>query len=81
MEYMRVRRIPAIFGYDADTDQFRGRFLGLSRTIFFNASTMPSLRSEAAKALETFLKECVDQGITPYGKREEYATAFMKVLL
>ena len=80
MEYMRIRRIPAIFGYDSAADQFRGRFLGLSRTISFNASTLPSLRSEAAKALQKFFKECAAEGKTPYGQREEYAAAFMKVL-
>ncbi|QBB70156.1 hypothetical protein ELE36_07140 [Pseudolysobacter antarcticus] len=80
MEYMRVRRIPAIFGYDATADQFRGRFLGLSEQIFFKASTLPSLRAEAAKALDKFLSECVAKRVTPYGQREEYASAFMKVL-
>ena len=80
MEYMRVRRIPAIFGYDATADVFRGRFLGLSQPVFFNACTLPSLRAQAAKALDKFMKECAAKRITPYGQREEYARAFMKVL-
>jgi predicted HicB family RNase H-like nuclease len=73
MDLMTVDGYLAIIGYDEETDQFRGEFLGLSGGADFYGSSPEELRQEFKKSLYIFLEVCKEQGIEP---RRHYSGKF-----
>ncbi len=51
--------------FDERDNTFVGRVLGLRTMISFHGETVKELRSEFKNAIEAFLKDCNEQGITP----------------
>jgi predicted HicB family RNase H-like nuclease len=51
--------------FDDRDNIFVGRVLGLRTMISFHGETVKELRSEFKNAVEAFLKDCKEQGITP----------------
>ncbi|QXI37208.1 type II toxin-antitoxin system HicB family antitoxin [Pseudomonas xantholysinigenes] len=65
MSCMRYKGYAARIEYDARDDIFVGRVLGLRDIISFHASAVPELHEAFREALDDYLADCAEQGITP----------------
>lgn len=65
MSCMRYKGYAARIEYDARDDIFVGRVLGMRDIISFHASSVPELHEAFRGALEDYLADCAEQGITP----------------
>ncbi|MEN4824904.1 type II toxin-antitoxin system HicB family antitoxin [Pseudomonas sp. P39-UII1] len=65
MSCMRYRGYAARIEYDERDDIFVGRVLGMRDIISFHASSVPELHEAFSEALEDYLADCAEQGITP----------------
>jgi predicted HicB family RNase H-like nuclease len=62
---MRYKGYAARIEYDERDDIFVGRVLGMRDIISFHASSVPELHEAFRGALEDYLADCAEQGITP----------------
>jgi predicted HicB family RNase H-like nuclease len=62
---MRYKGYAARIEYDERDDIFVGRVLGMRDIIIFHASSVPELHEAFRGALEDYLADCAEQGITP----------------
>jgi len=62
---MRYKGYAARIEYDERNDIFVGRVLGMRDIISFHARSVPELHEAFRDALEDYLADCVEQGITP----------------
>ncbi len=62
---MRYKGYAARIEYDERDDIFVGRVLGMRDIISFHARSVPELHEAFRDALEDYLADCVEQGITP----------------
>ncbi|MNN07523.1 HicB family protein [compost metagenome] len=62
---MRYKGYAARIEYDERDDIFVGRVLGIRDIISFHASSVPELHEAFRHALEDYLADCAEQGITP----------------
>jgi len=62
---MRYKGYAARIEYDERDDIFVGRVLGMRDIISFHASSVPELHEAFSEALEDYLADCAEQGITP----------------
>ncbi|MFJ4154024.1 type II toxin-antitoxin system HicB family antitoxin [Pseudomonas sp. NPDC089752] len=65
MSCMRYKGYAARIEYDDRDDIFVGRVLGMRDIISFHASSVPELHEAFSEALEDYLADCAEQGITP----------------
>ncbi|QHG66438.1 type II toxin-antitoxin system HicB family antitoxin [Pseudomonas putida] len=65
MSCMRYKGYAARIEYDERDDIFVGRVLGMRDIISFHASSVPELHEAFRGALEDYLADCAEQGITP----------------
>lgn len=65
MSCMRYKGYAARIEYDDRDDIFVGRVLGMRDIISFHASSVPQLHEAFHQALEDYLADCAEQGITP----------------
>nr|WP_225778787.1 type II toxin-antitoxin system HicB family antitoxin [Pseudomonas sp. Marseille-Q3773] len=65
MSCMRYKGYAARIEYDERDDIFVGRVLGLRDIISFHARSVPELHEAFHDALEDYLADCAEQGITP----------------
>ena len=65
MSCMRYKGYAARIEYDERDDIFVGRVLGIRDIISFHASSVPELHEAFRHALEDYLADCAEQGITP----------------
>ncbi|HEK1010674.1 type II toxin-antitoxin system HicB family antitoxin [Pseudomonas sp. NPDC012596] len=65
MSCMRYKGYAARIEYDERDDIFVGRVLGMRDIISFHASSVPELHEAFSEALEDYLADCAEQGITP----------------
>ena len=65
MSCMRYKGYAARIEYDERDDIFVGRVLGMRDIISFHASSVPELHEAFREALEDYLADCAEQGITP----------------
>ena len=65
MSCMRYKGYAARIEYDERDDIFVGRVLGMRDIISFHASSVPELHEAFRDALEDYLADCAEQGITP----------------
>jgi predicted HicB family RNase H-like nuclease len=65
MNTMTHKGYTARIDFDDRDNIFVGRVLGLRTMISFHGETVKELRSEFKNAIEAFLKDCKEQGITP----------------
>ncbi|MHA6164250.1 type II toxin-antitoxin system HicB family antitoxin [Pseudomonas sichuanensis] len=65
MSCMRYKGYAARIDYDERDDIFVGRVLGLRDIISFHASSVPELHEAFRGALDDYLADCAEQGITP----------------
>ncbi|MFP3372814.1 MULTISPECIES: type II toxin-antitoxin system HicB family antitoxin [unclassified Pseudomonas] len=65
MSCMRYKGYAARIEYDERDDIFVGRVLGMRDIISFHARSVPELHEAFRDALEDYLADCVEQGITP----------------
>jgi len=62
---MRYKGYAARIEYDERNDIFVGRVLGMRDIISFHARSVPELHEAFRDALEDYLADCAEQGITP----------------
>lgn len=62
---MRYKGYAARIEYDERDDIFVGRVLGMRDIISFHARSVPELHEAFRDALEDYLADCAEQGITP----------------
>jgi len=65
MNTMSYKGYTARVDFDERDSIFVGRVLGLRDIISFEGSTVAKLRSEFAAAINDFLRDCAERGITP----------------
>ncbi|MDM3885461.1 type II toxin-antitoxin system HicB family antitoxin [Pseudomonas sp. BCRC 81390] len=65
MSCMRYKGYAARIEYDERDDIFVGRVLGMRDIISFHARSVPELHEAFRDALEDYLADCAEQGITP----------------
>ena len=65
MSCMRYKGYAARIEYDERDDIFVGRVLGMRDIISFHASSVPELHEAFREALEDYLADCAERGITP----------------
>ncbi|WP_043201692.1 type II toxin-antitoxin system HicB family antitoxin [Pseudomonas putida] len=65
MSCMRYKGYAARIDYDERDDIFVGRVLGMRDIISFHASSVPELHEAFRDALEDYLADCAERGITP----------------
>ena len=65
MNTMTYKGYTARVEFDERDDIFVGRILGVRDIISFHADSVPQLRAEFAAAVEDYLADCAEQGITP----------------
>ena len=65
MSCMRYKGYAARVEYDARDDIFVGRVLGMRDIISFHASSVVQLHEAFREALEDYLADCREQGISP----------------
>ncbi len=65
MNSMTLKGHVARIDFDDRDNIFVGRVLGLRTMISFHGETVKELCSEFKNAIEGFLKDCKEQGITP----------------
>ncbi|MDI9777533.1 type II toxin-antitoxin system HicB family antitoxin [Pseudomonas putida] len=65
MSCMRYKGYAARIEYDERDDIFVGRVLGMRDIISFHASSVSELHEAFRQALEDYLADCAEQGITP----------------
>lgn len=65
MSCMRYKGYAARIEYDERDDIFVGRVLGMRDIISFHASSVAELHEAFRGALEDYLADCAEQGITP----------------
>ncbi|WP_406819546.1 type II toxin-antitoxin system HicB family antitoxin [Pseudomonas sp. KnCO4] len=65
MSCMRYKGYAARIEYDERDDIFVGRVLGMRDIIGFHARSVPELHEAFRDALEDYLADCAEQGITP----------------
>jgi len=65
MSCMRYKGYAARIEYDARDDIFVGRVLGLRDIISFHASAVSALHEAFREALDDYLADCAEQGVTP----------------
>ncbi|WP_200627464.1 type II toxin-antitoxin system HicB family antitoxin [Pseudomonas sp. LAM2023] len=65
MSCMRYKGYAARIEYDERDDIFVGRVLGMRDIISFHAGSVPELHEAFRDALEDYLADCAEQGITP----------------
>lgn len=62
---MRYKGYAARIEYDERDDIFVGRVLGMRDITSFHARSVPELHEAFRDALEDYLADCAEQGITP----------------
>ncbi len=62
---MRYKGYAARIEYDERDDIFVGRVLGMRDIISFHSRSVPELHEAFRDALEDYLADCAEQGITP----------------
>jgi predicted HicB family RNase H-like nuclease len=65
MNTMSHRGYTARIEYDERDDIFVGRLLGLRAIISFHGQTVKELRKEFEHAVDDYLAECAEQGVSP----------------
>lgn len=65
MNTMTHKGYTARIEYDERDNLFAGRILGLRAMISFHGATADELRREFEAAVEDYLNDCAQQGITP----------------
>jgi len=65
MNNMTYKGYVARIEFDARDDIFVGRILGVREIISFHADTVAELRAEFRAAVDDYLSDCAEQGITP----------------
>jgi predicted HicB family RNase H-like nuclease len=65
MNTMTHKGYTARIEYDERDNLFAGRILGLRTMISFHGETVDELRKEFVAAVEDYLNDCLQQGITP----------------
>jgi len=65
MNTMTHKGYTARIEYDERDNLFAGRILGLRAMISFHGETVDELRKEFVAAVEDYLNDCLQQGITP----------------
>jgi len=65
MNTMTHKGYTARIEYDERDNLFAGRILGLRAIISFQGETVDELRKEFIAAVEDYLNDCLQQGITP----------------
>ncbi|MDZ3993389.1 type II toxin-antitoxin system HicB family antitoxin [Pseudomonas sp. Teo4] len=65
MSCMRYKGYAARIEYDERDDIFVGRVLGIRDIISFHASSVPELHEAFREALDDYLADCAEQGISP----------------
>ncbi|MDP2834965.1 MAG: type II toxin-antitoxin system HicB family antitoxin [Pseudomonadota bacterium] len=65
MNTMTHKGYTARIEYDERDNLFAGRILGLRAMISFHGETVDELRKEFTAAVEDYLSDCLQQGITP----------------
>lgn len=65
MNTMTHKGYTARIEYDERDNLFAGRILGLRAMISFHGETVDELRKEFMAAVEDYLSDCLQQGITP----------------
>ena len=65
MNTMTHKGYTARIEYDERDNLFAGRILGLRAIISFQGETVDELRKEFIAAIEDYLNDCLQQGITP----------------
>lgn len=65
MSSMNYKGYSARVEYDPRDDIFVGRVLGIRDIISFHASSVSALHEEFRLALEDYLADCAEQGVTP----------------
>ena len=65
MNTMTHRGYTARIEYDERDDIFVGRLLGLRAIISFHGQTVKELRKEFGHAVDDYLAECAEKGVSP----------------
>ncbi|CAM3582265.1 hypothetical protein CCOS865_03816 [Pseudomonas reidholzensis] len=65
MSCMRYKGYAARVEYDERDDIFVGRVLGMRDIISFHASSVPELHEAFRGALDDYLADCAERGVTP----------------
>ncbi|MBC3346875.1 type II toxin-antitoxin system HicB family antitoxin [Pseudomonas sp. SWRI196] len=65
MNSMTYKGYTARVEFDERDDIFVGRVLGVRDIISFHADSVTELRSEFASAIEDYLADCAEQGVSP----------------
>ena len=65
MNTMTYQGYRARIEFDERDNIFVGRVLGLRRIISFHGQTVKQLRSEFKAAVDDYLADCVEQGVSP----------------
>lgn len=62
---MKIGGYAAVISFDADTELFRGEFIGLNGGADFYADSIEDLKREGKLSLNVFLEMCKEEGIRP----------------
>ncbi|WP_413794091.1 MULTISPECIES: type II toxin-antitoxin system HicB family antitoxin [unclassified Pseudomonas] len=65
MNSMTYKGYTARIEFDEHDDIFVGRILGVRDIISFHADSVTELRAEFASAVEDYLTDCAEQGVSP----------------
>ncbi|ROM94902.1 type II toxin-antitoxin system HicB family antitoxin, partial [Pseudomonas brassicacearum] len=65
MNSMTYKGYKARVEFDERDDIFVGRVLGVRDIISFHADSVTELHAEFANAIEDYLADCVEQGVSP----------------
>jgi len=65
MNSMRYKGYVARIEFDGRDEIFIGRILGIRDIISFHANTVDALRCEFHAAVEDYLRDCAEHGLTP----------------
>lgn len=63
---MEINGYKAVIAYDAETELFRGEFIGLNGGADFYADNVAQLKKEGEISLNVFLEMCEKKNIEPF---------------
>ena len=63
---MTIDEHKALIEFDAETEMFRGSFIGLNGLVIFYGYSVDELKKEGSQSLQIFLNGCIEDRLEPY---------------
>ncbi|WP_080421040.1 type II toxin-antitoxin system HicB family antitoxin [Burkholderia ubonensis] len=65
MNVMTIGGFKAVLSFDPEAEKFRGKFVGLTGEVSFEAADVPALQRAGELALHAFQADCQRRGVAP----------------